>query len=656
MKISNEVKENIYNYLVSSMAKPFWNENSNVSFLAYDFFSQVWDLQSLPVIDSRYSTAKEEIEKNLDLKIWTFDYVLIERLNILKETPSFVRFIEAIISPNYNTNSNEQALHLFAINNELENDGLLLRAERESNTYKIYEITEDDIDGLELRKSKYNFYVAKYREKIPDEIQSLSEYFVLYESNWDDYNSKTTFSLSFWKGSELIENFGQVKIMTKGENITMNVIPRNFSIIPQKFCSLGQSESFYFSIFKLFPNDFSTILSALGDCAFFSDKLEAYENHPRFIDSLIRDDENERILRVIKYKILNYDLSKLFNFTYEFKPPYSKNSVDIKFEFPAHREKKFGFYHNEIISNRIYAIIGKNGTGKTQLLNSLPKNITSNVEKLFTPRIPGFSKLIHVSYSIFDTFKASSIPNKTQYVYCGLKDDNGDLIDSRRLLLRFHNSWKKIKTRKRIGRWREILSQIIDVELLKQFILEDRNDFYNGFRVDISKFHEVKDKLSSGQNILLFIITEIVANIRYDSLILYDEPETHLHPNAITQLVNTIYQLVDEFESFCIIGTHSPLVIQELLSKNVYIIERNENYPSIRKIEIESFGENLSKLTDDVFGNREVAKKYKNIIKNQISFGKSFEEIERLLISDDVPLSLNLKLYIASQLARNEKS
>lgn len=656
MEISFQAKKNIYNYLISSQAKPFWNEDRNSSITPYGFLSQVWNLNLVKVIDSKFLDAKEEIENNLDSTVWSFDYVLIERLKILNDTNSFIKFIEGIVSSNYDSNNNERALHIFAINNELEIEGLHLKIDKIANIYKISDLTEDDVDGIELRKAKYSFFVIPKRGTMSSDIKILPEYFILVENDWDDYYSRTTFQLSFWKGSEMIENFGQVKIMAKGEKVTMKIIPMEFSIIPQKFCSLGQNEKFYFSLLKLFPNDFFTILSALGDCAFFPEKLEAFENHERFVNSLTRDDDTERNLRVIKYKILNYDLSRIFDFTYEFKPAYSDSSVKIKFEFPAQKDEKYGYYPDEIISNRIYAIIGKNGTGKTQLLNSLPKNILNNQEKLFEPRIPGFSKIIHVSYSIFDTFKSSSIPNKAQYVYCGLKDENGDLIDSRRLLLRFHNSWKKIKNRIRIIRWREILSKIIDLDLLNQFIIEDSSDRNNKFKVDISKFHNVKDKLSSGQNILLFIITEIVANIRYDSLILYDEPETHLHPNAITELVNTIYQLVDEFESFCIIGTHSPLVIQELLSKNVYIIERSENYPSIRKIEIESFGENLSKLTEDVFGNREVAKKYKQIINNQISFGKSFEEVEKLLISDDVPLSLNLKLYIASQIARNEKS
>ena len=71
-------------------------------------------------------------------------------------------------------------------------------------------------------------------------------------------------------------------------------------------------------------------------------------------------------------------------------------------------------------------------------------------------------------------------------------------------------------------------------------------------------------------------MTEIIANIRYDSLIIFDEPETHLHPNAISQLINSIHSLADQFKSYCIIAPHSPIIVQGILSKNIFVI-KNEN-------------------------------------------------------------------------------
>ena len=88
----------------------------------------------------------------------------------------------------------------------------------------------------------------------------------------------------------------------------------------------------------------------------------------------------------------------------------------------------------------------KNGTGKTQLVTKLPLDISKKNNDNFIPRPPLFSKVIAVSYSIFDNFE---IPKKTStfnYVYCGLHTINEgkrEVLTPRQQVLRFHNTWKK---------------------------------------------------------------------------------------------------------------------------------------------------------------------------------------------------------------------
>ena len=183
---------------------------------------------------------------------------------------------------------------------------------------------------------------------------------------------------------------------------------------------------------------------------------------------------------------------------------------------------------------------------------------------------------------------------------------------------------------------------------IDEFIIED--GVLWGYKVDIKGFNSVSKKLSSGQSILLYIITEIVANIRYDSLIIYDEPETHLHPNAISQLINTIYELTNEFQSYCIIATHSPLIVRELLSRNVYVVEREGNIISLRKPLIETFGENLTTITEEIFGNRDIPNQYEKILNRLAQTGKSFDEILSIIESENITLSLILEKPLLSQL------
>ena len=131
-------------------------------------------------------------------------------------------------------------------------------------------------------------------------------------------------------------------------------------------------------------------------------------------------------------------------------------------------------------------------------------------------------------------------------------------------------------------------------------------------------------------------------------MVIYDEPETHLHPNAISQLINAIYELTNEFQSYCIIATHSPLIIRELLSSNVYIMERDETVLSVRKPISETFGENLTVLTEDIFGNNIVPNQYKKILNRLVASGKSYDKIVSIISSENIPLSLNTRIYLKS--------
>ena len=123
------------------------------------------------------------------------------------------------------------------------------------------------------------------------------------------------------------------------------------------------------------------------------------------------------------------------------------------------------------------------------------------------------------------------------------------------------------------------------------------------------------NQFSSGENLLLYVITSLLAEIENSTLILFDEPETHLHPNAVSLLMNALYLLTDQFNSFCIIGTHSPLIIQEITSRNVIVFKRFDNRLEADTIGYETFAENITTITDEVFDNRQIAKYHYDILR-----------------------------------------
>ena len=651
MKISLESKKKILDFILDVNTDFLGYNDSLDDYASLKFLREIADIDEMPSSDDRYSTAAEDIYQHMvNNNDWEYSYLFTGILKVYDNDQTFTKLVETFLSPDYRVNEEEILFLASELNEFLLIDKLQLAIEDYSELglprFKIKESSEVIGLPLEIKKNDIIFFVKRYGDSI-EKYNSYSKYFLLNEHQWDDYGCKTSFNLYYFD-AQYRNDIGLVKIMHDSNEITLDIIGESFYTLNNNFCSLGQNEQFYINLVNLFPTNYLDILYAIGDCAFSTDKLDDFEKHSTFRSSLVRTDTAERTLRIIKHQINGYDLNNLFKFDYNFRPEYSKEPVKISFDFNQ---------DDNILANRIYAVIGKNGAGKTQLLTSLPINISEEKKEYFEPKIPMFSKLITVSYSIFDRFK---IPRKTtrfNYVYCGLKSPKGEFITDRGLLLRFHKNCEKIVKMERLEKWQSILQNFIDEDVLNQFIVPSKNHFLPKYKVEREIFNKVRNVLSSGQNILLYIITEITANIRFDSLILYDEPETHLHPNAISQLINTIYDLVHEFQSYCIIGTHSPLIIQELLSKNVYVLERNNNQPVIRRIGLESFGENLSVLTDEVFGNREIPKQYKKIIDEQVDrYNKSYEQIIESLQFDDRPLSLSVKLYIKSKFIRYDES
>jgi ABC-type multidrug transport system ATPase subunit len=343
--------------------------------------------------------------------------------------------------------------------------------------------------------------------------------------------------------------------------------------------------------------------------------------------------------------IYGRNLENLYSFDYLFQPQYTDIPVSVPFHFST----------DGCLPKRIVALIGKNGAGKTQLLTTLPQDIASGSSKSLAPCKPIYSKVIAVSYSTFDNFE---IPRKTSdfnYVYCGLRDEKGDVRTKQGQLQKFHHTWKKIEKLKRLEKWKKVVSNFLGEDLIDLFIKQspDNNE---KLYFDKLGFGKARESLSSGQSIVLFVVSEIVANIRLDSLILFDEPETHLHPNAISQLMNGIAELVSEFESYCIIATHSPIIIQEMFSRDVLILSREENVLSVKKIGIESFGENLSVITEEVFGNRSIPRFYETTIKTLVKRHKTYDEVLKIMKEGNLPLSLNVRLYLQSLVEKDAKN
>lgn len=589
--------------------------------------------------ETSFESLLEFIESEDELD---FHEIFIEQLDLLSDDSFFTQFLYTILSSS-TYEPDEKKRYFKIIQAFLNSNGLdvgeLSRELDEPDNYIISKIPIKEFrpSDSDIPPNEIPFFVQypsgnsnQYSSHdVPDEFPSIV---LVFNPGWNDFSVYNYFDVFCYSQDEKARYVGFVKIMEESQSCEVfDLLAERFVFLPDNFCFLGQTLSFYEELKNQIEDDLESVLFALRDAAFFPEILEKFERKSEFRNSLIRYDEPERVSRIARIALNRDNLLDLYSFDYNFRPGYSKDAIDIHFDLDQ------GIAQPD---NRVYGLIGKNGTGKTQLITKLPLDIANKNKDVFHGDIPLFSKVISVSYSVFDIFKRPTKTASFNYVYCGLRDEKGELRTERGLSQKFHYTVKTIATKERIDQWEAILKNFLDHEFVDDLIEYDENDEL------INNYGSMRNRLSSGQSILLYIISEIVANIRYDSLILYDEPETHLHPNAISQLINTIYDLVNRFQSYCIVATHSPLIIQEIPAKNVYVVERHENIPSVRKIGQETFAENLTTLTEVIFGNRNIPKQHEMIIKELVDQGASYENIIGYLETEQMPLSHNAYMQI----------
>ncbi|MBE0600201.1 MAG: ATP-binding protein, partial [Firmicutes bacterium] len=108
-------------------------------------------------------------------------------------------------------------------------------------------------------------------------------------------------------------------------------------------------------------------------------------------------------------------------------------------------------------------------------------------------------------------------------------------------------------------------------------------------------------RLSSGHKIVLLTITRLVESVEEKTLVLLDEPETHLHPPLLSSFIRALSELLINRNGVAILTTHSPVVLQEVSKDCVWKLSRFGSLSKAERPTIETYGENVSRLISEVF-------------------------------------------------------
>jgi hypothetical protein len=140
---------------------------------------------------------------------------------------------------------------------------------------------------------------------------------------------------------------------------------------------------------------------------------------------------------------------------------------------------------------------------------------------------------------------------------------------------------------------------------------------------------EIFYDLSSGQKIVLSIAAHLAAYLQKRSLVIFDEPEAHLHPPLLAAVLKSLRIALDIQDSYCILATHSPVALQETPARFVQVLRRFGESRSVVKPVSETFGENIGILTRDAFDLNSSETDYHGVLEG-LAADLTIDEIENL--------------------------
>ncbi|MDA0160653.1 AAA family ATPase [Solirubrobacter ginsenosidimutans] len=457
------------------------------------------------------------------------------------------------------------------------------------------------------------------------------------------------FHVTLWLEDGRKLDLEDVKILQLGMGTSGRAEPpQAFEQLPEDFCSLGQATSYYEALQAAGSTVATDYLRRMRDISASPAIDERFSPEPGYATSLFRFPAAHQayVLGRELFSGTEPDLAEgQLSFSYQ---PHVNNDI-VSFNFGAH----------DPLPTRLIAVIGYNGVGKTRLLANLAMVAAADDHELSTPEFeqygafdgdrPKLGAVIAVSYSAFDdfpvpgqgAFEASEAAleqardrtgqtSARRYTYIGLRRIGvvnstaaTELKSLSDIVQDFHVARELASTKLREGQLRLILEPIFDEP---SFAMVGEMPEVDSKR---DSWDDAFTRLSAGHKIVLNIVVQLCARLERRTLVLIDEPEMHLHPPLVAALLKSIGAGLKLFDSFGIVATHSPVVVQEIPGRNVLVLRRHGRWLRVEAPEIETFGENVSLLTTEIFNLDNSDRDFQGVLR-ALAATHSLERIEAL--------------------------
>jgi hypothetical protein len=457
----------------------------------------------------------------------------------------------------------------------------------------------------------------------------------LTSDRWNDYNFKTQFYLTYLASDGIEHEIGNVKIGGRGwtEEQKSPDVPHSFEALDEDFFSVGQDDDYYTRLNNLPDGAGQIILKALRDFAFDNLIFEQVRQEDVTRVSLLRELSAAAVTGRLNRLAHGQVLLTPYSFTYQWPTADGKGEDSLTFEVTPYLRPP----------TNIHVLIGRNGAGKTRILHGMGSALAGQPDGEHVGRFlvgageataNDFANVVSVTFSAFDPFDplpdAATRHNEIKYSYVGLRRESREDEPSAtkgidELAQEFVASLRRCAagaTRRRWTRAVETLGadpNFNDANLPQLLAAGDHN-------IHETEALEVFRQLSSGHSIVLLTMTKLVEKVDERTLVLLDEPESHLHPPLLSAFVRALSDLLIDRNGVAVIATHSPVVLQEVPRTCVWRIERSGNAREIFPPASETFGENVGTLTREIFGLEVTSTGFYALLQAQAQLSESYED------------------------------
>jgi hypothetical protein len=284
-------------------------------------------------------------------------------------------------------------------------------------------------------------------------------------------------------------------------------------------------------------------------------------------------------------------------------------------------------------------VIGKNGVGKSQSLahfvDALLKDNLEGLQNSDGTR-PSINRLLAISSpgETYTTFpQPPRFPGLINYrrIFLSQRQRSSNELGLGQVLVELSRSEESIKESPRWNLFCKTVSSVVPLDqvfvrvrkrisklrhrsLSRPFPLAELQEGGPRHRLerwsavdpqaDLCRFKEGKIvPLSSGEVTFIRFAAQACLYIENGTMLLCDEPETHLHPNFISDFVSLLDQLLVDTGSFAILATHSAYLVREVPSSQVIILaQQSPGIIEAVKPRLKTLGADIGAISSFVFG------------------------------------------------------